>query len=500
MKKNMILVLIIIFMTSQISAFEFCQNGITGENKLRLISINDMLKDNPQEWKWQPLQKIELETRVENKNDESGTYILEAIFKDANKTIKIAKDSRDLKEEFSLSAYERKSISLEFEINEDEKINNYNLYIKFYKKNEENEECTENSIEKITIEKINLCKNKKVNESKLEITHIRDETKNGKDKWTWAPNNNIGISLNLENRNYSQRNFTTKLIFLNKNNEEISLANNPKDIIKKIELGNGKGNNINFYFKLKSSIKEGIYAIYAKTYDTNNKDICTSLKAEDKSNPTIIKIKKAERKVIITQVKGPRTTKTSSQEQYIATIANLGNKNENKVLAIVYNYRLGIKEKIEIPDLKSGEEENVTFNVSIPKNASNTRYSLSFSTEYEYNEKQDYFRSFSNKIDDISYYITINQGEIPEPKTQKLDEKIRESQDNKKENPTTIITGNAVGVPDKSPNWIILTILIILAIIGIILFFKKPKAIQETKIEPPQVIRRYKAKLSGSVR
>ena len=55
-------------------------------------------------------------------------------------------------------------------------------------------------------------------------------------------------------------------------------------------------------------------------------------------------------------------------------------------------------------------------------------------------------------------------------------------------------TGKAVGIPDESPNWIILIGLITIAIIGIILFFRKPKPKEASKIEPPQVIRKILAK------
>lgn len=496
MKRNVILTLTIILMAGQISAFEFCQNGTMGEGNIRLISLNDMLKENPIEWEWQPSQKIEIEARVENKNDEDATYILEAIFKDGDKTIKTAKDSDDLKQEFSLSANERKSVSLEFETNEDIETGKHNLYLKFYKKNNENEECTENSEVEIIMEKIEMCKNGKLDEDKLEITRIQDETDTNQDKWIWAPGNNIKISLDIENRDYSQRNFAVELVFLDKNNKEVFLADNSDDIIKEISLDKEENYNMNFYFKLRPDIGEE-YTLYARAYDKNNEDICTSLKAKDKSNPITIKIEKSERKVIIAKVEGPKNTETSSQEQYVATIANLGDKDESKTLAIIYNYRLGIKEIIEIPNLKSGEEKEIIFNISIPKNASIARYSLLFSTEYEYKEEQNYFRSSSEEVDDISYPITVSQ-----KGTQEIQEKIqnkritKESQEDKMINPTTIITGNTIGIPNKSPSWIILTILIILAIIGIILLFKKPKIKRETKIEPPQVIRRYKARLS----
>ena len=129
------LILTIILFSSQALAFEFCDDGTTGKNNIRLISVDDMLKENSKEWTWQSSQKIEIETRVENKKDESETYIIEAIFKNTDETIKIAKESDNLKKEFSLSGNERKSISLEFETTENINTGRYDIYIKFYKKN-----------------------------------------------------------------------------------------------------------------------------------------------------------------------------------------------------------------------------------------------------------------------------------------------------------------------------------------------------------------------------
>ncbi len=499
-------------------AFEFCDDGTQGENDIRLISINDMLKENSKEWTWEPMQEIEIETRVENKNDEDGTYIIEVIFKKGESTARIAEDSDDLEKEFSLSGKERKSISLEFKIDEDIDTEEYDIYIKFYKKNNEDEECVENSEEKITIEKIEVCENEKVDEDELEITRIRDETKDIENKWEWAPGNNIKISLDLENKDYSQRNFLVELIFLDENNEEISLADDSDDTREETNLDENEDDEINFNFNLKSEVKEEKYTLYARAYSEENENICTSLKAESKSSPAIIKIEKEERKVIVTNIEGPKNMTTSSNTKYTATITNLGSKDEDRVLAIVYNYRLNIKEKIEILDLKSGERKTVTFDISIPNNASIARHTLLFSTEYEYRESQDYYKSASDEDDDIKHHVIISQGakqekiiettnEIINETTKTTDKKenetviknetiVTEEPENKTTIPTTIMTGNVIGTPNKSPSWIILIGLLVLAIIGIILFFRKPKAGKETKAKAPQVVRRYTAKLN----
>lgn len=512
MKKNVILTLVIILLTSQALAFEFCTDRQQNENNIRLISVDDMLKENAKLWTWQPLQKIELEIRVENKNNYEATYVLEVVFKDGEKTIEIAKDSDDLKKEFSLDANERKSVSLEFEISEEPDADTYDLYVKLYKKNNEDEECVENSEEKAKIEIIEICEGGKVDEDKLELSKIHDELEDNTEKWAWAPGNDVKISLNLENKDYSERDFTIELVFLDENNKEISFADNPDDIQKEISLDEDEKDDVKFNFKLKTGIDEAKYTLYAKAYDSDDEDICTSLKAESKSNPITISVEKEKRKVIVTKISGPKDIETSSPTQYIATLANLGSKDEDKVLAIAYNYQLGIKEKIEIENLNSGEEKTTTFNITIPNNISLTlpTYAILFSTEYEYNENYDYYKSASDEDDDIKYYVKVTQvnetlvpeiteNETIENKTIESENEtiIEEPEENATKIQTTTITGNAVGSSSESLNWGILLVFAALAGAGIFFFFKKPTRRKTTlKNDEPKVTRRYTARLN----
>lgn len=505
MKKEVILILTAILLTSQTLAFEFCDEGVTGENNLRLISINDMLKENTKEWIWESLQKIELEARVENKNEESGDYILEAIFKDGDDTVKIAEDSDDLEKKFSLSPGERKSISLEFETKEDLDPENYDLYIKFYKEKEEDKECTENSEKQISIEKIEICEDEKVDEDELEINYIKDEKDENENEWEWTPMDNIEISLEVENKDYSKREFTTELIFLDKNNKEVFLADNSDDLIEKEEIDEGDLEEISFNFQIKSDMEEGIYTLYAKTYDSDDSDICTSLKAEKKSAAKTIKISKLERKVIITSVEGPTELETSSKAEYSAKIINLGSENEEKVMAIIYNRQLNILQRVELNELESGEEKELSFQITIPENASESSYTLLFSTEYDYKESKEIFREFSSENEDIKHSITItkkkeeiNKTESSEIKeNQTIEEEINKTteEENQTKSPSTVITGNVIGTKEKSPSWIMIIILLGLLATGIFFFIKKPKLKKTKNPEPPKVIRRYTAKL-----
>jgi len=459
-----------------------------------------MLKDNSEEWSWSTSEKIEIEARVENRNDESATYILEAIFIDSDDDeIEIATESNDLKKEFLLSAHERTSISLNFEIDEDTEKDDYNLHIKFYKKGDEDKECVENSDEQIKIEKIELCEEGNVDKADLEIKKITDEMDDNEIEWQWEPEREIEISIDFKNKVYSQRTFVIELIMLNENNEKIIFAKDPEKIKKSITLDEDESEEVSTYFTLSSEIEEGKYALYAKAYDEDNEEICTSLKAESKSNPIKVTVEKPERRVAITKVEGPKEVQTFEEITYTATVTNFGAEDEDKVSILAYNYKLGIREIVEISNLNSGETKNATFQITIPENASLIKHTIIFSANYEYNAKSDYYKSSSDEMDEIRHYITISERTPTEPVEKIIEEENETTNEttnvNPKNNTSTIMTGNVIGVSNKSFSWPIIVGLLILALIGIYLFFKKPQR-REPKHREPIITKRYTARLN----
>lgn len=506
MKRGMIsiLTLLLIVATFNVSAYEFCDNGVQGENDLRLISVDDMMKGNSKEWTWKTEEIVELELRIENKDDKSNDYIAEIIFlNEDEEKVRMADNSDDLEAEFSLSSKERKSISLIFEINEEITKDEYDMFVKVYKKGDENLVCMENSEEKIKIEKVELCENGNVETDDLEITKIEDNKEDNEEEWMWAPGNDLEINVELENKDYSERNFIIELIMLDKDNEEIIFAKNNNDIRKELELNEDEDDNTKFSFELINELKEGTYSLYAKAYDENDEEICTSLKAQTKSEKVEIEIKRAERKVVVTNVEGPTTGEFSSTLKYNVTVENLGVKTEEKVSVIIYNGPLGIRETAEIDNLESEEKETITLNVEMPKNGSLDRQKIIFSTEYEYSENSNYFKSESDASDDKKIYLTLT------PKTEiKVEQTINETIEVAIEPNQTIletptenfpakITGNVIGESKNRTNWGIIFGLIALSGIGVFLFTKKPKVAKEEPIVMPNITRRYTAKLNS---
>ena len=215
MKKRTVTLFSLLLLASilQVSAYEFCDDGIVGEKELRIISVDDMLKDNGAEWIWQNTDTVEVEIRVENKEDESKNYKLELVFVKDDDEEDVAKDEDDLIKEFTLSGEERKSISMIFKLDEDVDVDEYELYVKFYEEGEEESRCVENSDETIIIEKLQICEEDEVDKDELEIEEITDNKIENEVEWEWTPGNEVHVSVEVENKDYETSEFQIELIF-----------------------------------------------------------------------------------------------------------------------------------------------------------------------------------------------------------------------------------------------------------------------------------------------
>lgn len=499
--------LIILTIVSQVQAYEFCDEGTQGKTNLRIISVDDMLESNSREWYWEAEQDIELEIRVENKEDSTNDYKAEIIFLDEEEdSIRVAEDNDDLEKEFSLSSDERKSIVMNFKVDEDTKEDEYDMYVKVYKDGNEDSVCLQEEPITITIEKIEICDDEKVDDDELEITSITDEKEDNDEEWSWTPGDDIEISVDLENKDYSERNFIVELVMLDEDNNEIDFAKDSGDLEEETELDEDESDTVKFSFTLDNDFDEGSYTLYAKAYDEDDSDICTSLKAEESTNPITVEVEKEERRVIISEVKGPETVEFSKKLEYSITVENLGRETEDKVAAIVYITPLKIREVVEISDLESGETKTVNISVKIPENATSISQKAIFSTEYEYDNKKDIYRSESKDSEDKKLYITLLKSttEIEEEGTkteENITKEVNETiieEENTQKPEETVISGNVVGKSSNKPNWLVILGLIALAGVGVFFFTKKPKKIKDVPVITPNVniARRYTARLN----
>ena len=133
-RAGFLFVFLVLATANLVFAYDFCDDGIAGSDDLRIISVDDMLLQNSQEWIWASSDKVELEVRVQNREEEGGDYVVEIVFVDKDgDEVEIVEDEDDLIEDVSLSSGERKSAVFQFELENDVDEEDYTMYVKFYK-------------------------------------------------------------------------------------------------------------------------------------------------------------------------------------------------------------------------------------------------------------------------------------------------------------------------------------------------------------------------------
>ena len=293
-----------------------------------------------------------------------------------------------------------------------------------------------------------LCQNT-LNESNLEIIEITDIT-NNQNKWSWLAEEEVEISVKVENKNYSQRNFKIELFFYDENEELKENFIKTGNLTKIINLDKQETNTTNFTLEI-NDIPSGNYSLYTKLTDENNETICTSLKAETKNNEININLIKEESLVVIRNITGPTTTSPGSYVEYTVELINLGNKKEDKVLAIIYNSNLNLREEKEILNLDIEKNKTVKFNFTIPKNARITNETILFSTEFDYDNKIGHYQK--EAIKDKIFTLEIIPSLLNKTSIELNQTELNQTELNQTEN------NSNSSLPDLPYLWIIITII-----------------------------------------
>ena len=474
MKKRVGLILgfLLVVNCLYIGAYEFCDDGVVGENDLRIISVDDMLKDNSKEWVWETGDDIELEIRIENKDDESGDYRIELVFVQDDDEEDLAENENDLEVDVHLSANERKSVSVNFEVDKDVDKDDYELYVKLYRIDEEDDFCVENSEEVVTIDKIEICSDE-IDDDDLEIIEIYDYKIDNEKEWVWAPGNEIRIAVEVKNKDLEFDEFVLELIMLDENNQEVNFATDMSELIVEEDIEEDSSEKITLDFFVENGLEEGKYSLYAKIYN-EDEDVCASLRAADEDDEVEVEIEKEKHRVVIDDITGPTEINAGDLVSYSVRLENFGSEDEEQVSIVIYNFNLGLKQTQEIYDLDSGECQDVVFEFNVPENVSSSRESIVFLAEFDYSSSKDYYKD-STDDDDIRYSVQVNEKvqEVVEDIENNeivvdeniLEEFVNESLLNNTEVVKTIVTGNAIG--GSKSGFGIGTIIIILIVIGL---------------------------------
>lgn len=309
-----------------------------------------------------------------------------------------------------------------------------------------------------------------VSEDELEIIEIIDPSQTNEINWIWNPTEKVDIEVKVRNRNFTTRNFQLKLFFLDDDLIEKNITTAETNPSKIISLVEDEFETLNFSFQLKEP-NQNTYYLYAKLYDANNESICTSLKAASTSEEATITIEQEEKIIVIRNVNGPTNITPGLEAKYTVEVINLGNIKEDKVLVVVYNANFKIREEQEIVDLAVEESKTVTFNFTIPANATTQQENLIFTTEYDYNNETGHYYQSSDKVKIFSIQIEDSQQQAT-----LINETENQMQPNQTQNQTTSTSETEfkpISIPYLWP--IIITILLIVIIVISTFFFLKYK-------------------------
>ena len=122
---------------------------------------------------------------------------------------------------------------------------------------------------------------------------------------------------------------------------------------------------------------------------------------------TNVEIKKQTRQVVVKDVEASDSIKAGETVSFEVEIANVGRNDEDKVKIHAYNKDLGINLYKEIDNLDEGDTEIVTFLITIPSTAKQGSYGVHFSTQYDYDDRDEKYDEVSDSDDDMTYSITV---------------------------------------------------------------------------------------------
>ena len=154
--------------TNDTDEFDFCnydrttKTGFEVGSDLEIEKVKDGREDNEDEWKWRPLDIVEIQVTVENRGTEDEDYVIEiAFFDDDGNEQDIAEDDGDLEEDVSIDEGEDEKVTFRFEVDGDVDEGDYNMHVKVYQDGDEDEQCASQGPEdNEDVEEIDIKKSK----------------------------------------------------------------------------------------------------------------------------------------------------------------------------------------------------------------------------------------------------------------------------------------------------------------------------------------------------
>lgn len=210
---------------------------------------------------------------------------------------------------------------------------------------------------------------------------------------------NIIVEMGLYNGN---SNDVTDLDFSDADEEQQDLG----------DLDEGEREEITFSFRVPADMEDGDYQLVFKAYPDDDESLVCTQKVE--GNVDIQRESDRGKAVIVDDIEFPIQATCGEMVTGTFSVFNIGDDKEDQILVRLINNQLGLNEEIIVRDnLDGGEEEPLEHTFTIPQNIPNARYTLTFTTEYDYDDRNDEYDEKSE--DDFTAAIQIIGCGTPTP-------------------------------------------------------------------------------------
>lgn len=456
MKKILILLLLVL---PWVGAYEFCDYGEVGSN-LTIVSFEDKLADNSDEWIWDWGDEVEISVEVMSGFNDSRDLEAELIFVDeSEKHIYLAVDDGDLDKTFSVSAGDSQRFSFVFEVDGDILEKNYTAYLKVYWDNNEDDECVEESF-LVRVGSLGLCGEGMVAASYLEISDVTDENLDNSENWIWSVGDEVNISVAVDNKKFGNLDLDVSLILVDEDGEEVGLAVDEEDLRDSLSLGADEEDSLSFVFEV-DDLDEGEYRLYVVAVDDGNESICTNLLV---SHDVEIR---SDVGVLVSSIAGPVNVSGGSTVNYSIVVENQGSSIEERVVVYVYSLNFGIREEYVVYDLGVGENSSFVIPVYFPENASGKSDRLLFSAEYDYDEvKGVYLSSYGRDSYSKKYLVSVYDSGVD-----RVENVSNVSVSGNQSFGNKVVSGVKDLVDYSLRNWVVGGLIVLWAVLIVVLYF-----------------------------
>jgi len=250
-----------------------------------------------------------------------------------------------------------------------------------------------------------FCDDGNVNTSKLDITSIDDSA-----DWDWEPLDDVTVEVEVENNVGDDEDFVVEIALWDTVDHDFIELNGEDYLEEFIFIEDDDSDSVSFDFEIPIELEDsnGRYELYVKAYVDGDEDsYCNSYAASSISDGgDEIKVTKISQDIVLRDLVFPELVKAGDTVDVSARAFNLGSLNQDKVMVVLSNTKLGLDIESSSFELDSGESNLVDFSFVVPTTAENGIYTLKLISYFGYRENSDYY----SKNEETDIKITVGGG------------------------------------------------------------------------------------------